>query len=68
VLFTNSSASSSLQVAAEDAWEHLAEDENKATILAKVSLGHAILGVWQLIYAEVLPHCSAAEGFNSTVL
>jgi hypothetical protein len=67
VLFTNSSASSSLQVAAEDAWEHLAEDENKAAILAKVSFGHAILGVWQLNSAEVLPHCSA-EGFNSTML
>jgi hypothetical protein len=37
VLFTNSSDSSSLQVAAEDAWEHLAEDEDKSTIMAKVN-------------------------------
>lgn len=52
MLFTNSSASSSLQVAAEDAWEHLAEDENKATILAKVSFWFAFSGVqeWSKYY------------------
>jgi len=43
VLFTNSSSSSSLQVAAEDAWEHLAEDEDKSTIMAKVRRHAAVV-------------------------
>lgn len=50
-----------MQVAAEDAWEHLAEDENKATILAKVSFWFCPFGGAGVVKA--LPHHRAVGGF-----
>lgn len=60
MLFTNSSSSSGLQVAAEDAWEHLAEDEDKSTIMAKVGRHAAVVDA-TAVHLETRPSSNTVQ-------